>query len=235
MKWEITLRVFRFDPERERKPKFAEYEVPVDEYTRVLEALLWVKENIDPSLNLRYSCRMAMCGSCGMLINNKPRLACKTIIKTLKTDVVEVKPLPKFKVIRDLVVEMDDFFDKHRSVKPYLIRRNVQEQENPTGFYFQTSEEVRRYIQFAYCIMCGLCSSSCPIFRSGGRYLGPQALAQAFRYLADSRDEGFDVREKILNSDKGVWRCHFAGECSEACPKGVEPAEAIQRLRRKLL
>lgn len=231
----ITLKVFRFDPERDTRPKFVEYRVPVDEYTRVLDTLLWVKENIDPTLNLRYSCRMAMCGSCGMVINNKPRLACKTMVKDLKTDIVEVKPLSKFKVVRDLVVEMDDLFDKHRSVKPYLIRKDADEQENPVEFYSQTPKELREYIQYAYCIMCGLCSSSCPIFRSEGVYLGPQALAQAFRYLADSRDEGFDVREKILNSDRGVWRCHFAGECSEACPKGVEPAEAIQRLRRRLL
>uniref|UniRef100_A0A7C4WBT7 succinate dehydrogenase n=1 Tax=Geoglobus ahangari TaxID=113653 RepID=A0A7C4WBT7_9EURY len=232
---EVTLKVFRFNPEKDKKPRFQEYRVTVDRYTRVLEALLWVKENVDPSLSFRYSCRMAMCGSCAMLINGKPRLACKTIIGNLKTSVIELRPLPKFNVVRDLVVEMSDFFENHRSVKPYLIREDVEEQENPTNFYLQTPEELQKYVRFAYCIMCGLCSASCPIFKSGGKYLGPQAIAQAYRYILDSRDEGLDARREILNSEEGVWHCHFAGECSEACPKGVEPAEAIQRLRRLLL
>ncbi|MEM4540573.1 MAG: succinate dehydrogenase iron-sulfur subunit [Archaeoglobaceae archaeon] len=232
---EITFRVFRFDPMKDKKPRFRDYRVPIDNYTRVLEALIWIKENLDPTLNFRYSCRMAMCGSCGMIINNKPRLACKTFVKDLEADCIVIKPLRKFKVIRDLVVDMDEFFVKHRTVKPYLIRRDLEEQENPTKFYLQTEKELQEFIQYAYCIMCGLCSSSCPIFRVDGDYLGPQALAQAYRYIADSRDQGFKERAKIIDSEIGFWRCHFAGECSEACPKSVEPAEAIQRMRQLLI
>ncbi len=232
---EVTLKILRFDPLKDKKPRFQEYVVEVYEYTRVLEALIWVRENLDPSLSFRYSCRMAQCGSCGMLIDEVPRLACKTLIKDLGRDEVTIKPLPKYRVIKDLVVEMDDFFEKHRSVKPYLIRKNREEQEKPKKFYVQLPHELQRYLNYGYCIVCGLCSSSCPNFDSSWEYLGPQALSQAYRYIVDSRDEGFEERYEVLNSNSGVWRCHFASECSENCPKGVEPAQAIQMLRRMIL
>lgn len=231
----VVLRVFRFDPSKDEKPYFREYTVQADRYTRVLEALIWVRENIDSTLSFRYSCRMAQCGSCGMLINEVPRLACKTLIKDLKSDVVTIKPLPKYRVVKDLIVDMDGFFEKHRAVKPYLIRMDRQEQEAPSGFYIQYPDELYRYLNYGHCIMCGLCSSSCPVFDSSWDYLGPQALSQAYRYIADTRDEGLEARVALLNSDSGVWRCHFASECSESCPKGVEPAQAIQMLRRSLI
>ncbi len=232
---DVVLRVLRFDPSKDEKPYFQEYTVQTDRYTRVLEALIWVRENIDPTLSFRYSCRMAQCGSCGMLINEVPRLACKTLINDLKSDVVTIKPLPKYRVIKDLIVDMGSFFEKHRAVKPYLIRLDMQEQEAPTEFYTQYPHELNKYLNYGYCIMCGLCSSACPNFDSSWQYLGPQALAQAYRYTADSRDQGFEARVGVLNSNSGVWRCHFAAECSESCPKGVEPAQAIQMLRRALI
>ncbi len=232
---EVIFEVFRFDPKKDKKPYFKEYKVPVGRYTRVLEALIWIRENLDPTLNFRYSCRMAMCGSCGMLINGKPRLACKTLIKDINSDRIKIEPMPKYRVLRDLVVEMRPFFSKHRLIKPYLIREDVEEQEHPTEFYKQTQEELRKYIRYYYCVMCGLCSSSCPNFDSSWEYVGPQALAQAYRYVADSRDQGFEKRKDILDSKVGVWRCHFAAECSEACPKDVDPARAIQLLRRKII
>jgi len=231
---EVIFEILRFDPKGNRK-YFSEYRVEVTGYTRVLEALLWIRENLDPTLNFRYSCRMAMCGSCGMLINGKPRLACKTLVRDIYNDRIRIEPMPKYRVLRDLVVEMHPLFSKHRSVKPYLIREDLEEQEKPTGFYKQTGEELRRYIRHYYCVMCGLCSSSCPNFDSRLEYLGPQALAQAYRYIADNRDQGFEERRAVLDSKAGVWRCHFAAECSEACPKDVDPAKAIQLLRRKLI
>jgi succinate dehydrogenase / fumarate reductase iron-sulfur subunit len=231
----LTFRVFRFNPKKDKKPYFKDYEVPVDRYTRVLEGLIWIKENLDSTLNFRYSCRMAMCGSCGMVVNGRPRLACKTLVRDLKGEVIRIEPIPKFRILRDLVVEMESLFAKHRYVKPYLIRENLEEQESPTLPYKQTPKELEKYIRYYYCVMCGLCSSSCPNFDSGWEYLGPQALAQAYRYLADSRDQGFKERVRILDSDIGVWRCHFAAECSEACPKDVDPAAAIQLLRRKII
>lgn len=234
-KSEITFKVLRFDPSKDDRPYYVKYKVPVDKYTRVLEGLIWIRENIDSSLSFRYSCRMAQCGSCGMLINNRQRLACKTIVRDLRSETITLEAMPKYRVIRDLVVDMDDFFVKHLTVKPYLIRDDRDEQENPTAFYLQYPEELYKYLKYGYCILCGLCSSACPVFEGNGEYLGPQAIAQAYRYIADSRDQGLKYRRPILNSNSGVWRCHFAGECSEACPKGVDPAQAIQKIRRGLI
>lgn len=231
----VTFKIFRFNPRKDPKPFYKEYKVPVSRYTRVLEALLWIKENVDSTLNFRYSCRMAMCGSCGMLINGKQRLACKTLVKDIDSEVILVEPLPKYPVVRDLVVDMSIFFVKHRMVKPFLLREDKEEQENPTQAYRQTPAELENFEKYARCIMCGCCSSACPNFDSQWGYLGPQALAQAYRYIADSRDEGFNERYGILTSNAGIWRCHFAGECSEVCPKEIDVAEALQLLRRKLV
>lgn len=235
LQMEVTFRVLRFDPLKDSNPYYQDYKVTIDKYTRVLEALLWVREEVDPTLNLRYSCRMAQCGSCGMLINYRQRLACKTLVKELETETVIIEPMPGYRVIKDLVVDMDNFFVKHLSVKPYLIREDVEEQVQPSTYYVQYPQELYRYLNYGYCILCGLCSSACPQFDSELDYLGPQALAQAYRYLADSRDQGSKARAPVINSNSGVWKCHFAGECSEACPKGVEPAKAIQMIRRGLI
>lgn len=231
----VILRVQRFDPERDTSPYLQVYEVPYRRGMTVLEALLYVKENLDPTLSFRYSCRMAVCGSCGMLINGVQRLACATQISVLGP-VVEIKSLPNFPIIRDLVVDLSRFFEKHKAVKPYLIRRDVEEQERPTKEYLQKPEElVSSYLQFSYCIKCGLCVSACPVAGYDEQYLGPEALAQAYRYIADSRDQGAEERIKIVDSPHGCWNCHFAGSCSHVCPKGVDPALAIQLLKRTVI
>jgi succinate dehydrogenase / fumarate reductase iron-sulfur subunit len=228
----VTFEVLRYNPETDRKPMMKSYQVPLKKGMTVLDGLLWLKENVDNTLAWRSSCRMGVCGSCGMFINGKPRLACNNQIVHLESDKIQVKPLPNFEIIRDLVPNLEEFFHKHRSLKPYLIRRELQELNNPTGEFFQSPGELVDYIQFAYCIKCGLCLSACPTVATDSRYHGPQALAQAWRYNADSRDEGAQDREKEVYSRDGVFGCHFAGECSQVCPKGVDPGFAIQLLKR---
>jgi succinate dehydrogenase / fumarate reductase iron-sulfur subunit len=209
-----------------------QFTVPVTKGMTVLDGLTWIKEHEDRTLSWRSSCRMGICGSCGMFINALPRLACNNQIVHLHSDKVVVKPLPNYDMIRDLVPDLEKLFSKHRSVKPYLIRQDLKEQNLPTGEYFQSAEELVNYIQFAYCIKCGLCLSACPTVATSEQYTGPQALTQGWRYMLDSRDDGTEERAKELYSNHGVYRCHFAGACSQVCPKGVDPALAIQMAKK---
>jgi succinate dehydrogenase / fumarate reductase, iron-sulfur subunit len=224
----VRFEVLRYNPEKDKTPYLNQFAVPVTKGMTVLDGLHWIKEHEDCTLSWRSSCRMGICGSCGMFINGLPRLACNNQIINLHSNVITVKPLPNFDIIRDLVPDLESMFNKHRAVKPYLIRRDVAEQNFPTGEYFQSSEELVNYIQFAYCIKCGLCLSACPTVATSENYTGPQALTQGWRYEADSRDEAAQERAEEMYSDHGVYRCHFAGACSQVCPKGVDPAMAIQ-------
>ena len=228
---EVTFSVLRYNPETGSKPKMQTYKVPYTKGLTVLDGLLWIKENLDATLSWRSSCRMGVCGSCAMFINGLPRLACTNQIAHLETDFIEVKPLPNYDIIKDLVPDLDGFFKKHQSVKPYIIREQVEELNNPTGEFFQSPEELVNYIQFAYCIKCGACLSACPTVATDDQFLGPQALSQAWRYMADTRDEGGKERENVYTSH-GVFNCHFAGACSDVCPKGVDPGFAIQQLKK---
>jgi succinate dehydrogenase / fumarate reductase iron-sulfur subunit len=224
----VRYEVLRYNPGTDGKPRLQQYSVPVTKGMTVLDGLNWVKEHEDPTLSWRSSCRMGVCGSCGMFINGLPRLACNNQIIHLHSDVITIKPLPNYDMVRDLVPDLEGLFAKHRSAKPYLIRKDPAEQNLPTGEYFQSDEELVNYIQFAYCIKCGLCLAACPTVATSDEYTGPQALTQGWRYTVDSRDEGLKERESELFSSHGVYRCHFAGACSQVCPKGVDPAMAIQ-------
>ena len=230
----ITLRIARFNPSHDNEKQFMEFNVPYEKWTTVLEAILEVKKHFDHSVAVRYSCRQSTCGSCGMIINGKPRLACFTKISELESDVVTVEPMNNFPIIRDLAVRFERLFDTHHKIKPYLIRDDSEISTNEKEF-MQSPEELEQYIQFANCIKCGLCNSACPTMATDSSFIGPQALAQAYRYVADSRDKGKDSRLKIIDDSHGIWRCHFAGSCSQVCPKGVDPAMGIQFLRGYLL
>jgi succinate dehydrogenase / fumarate reductase iron-sulfur subunit len=231
----VIFRVQRYVPEDGAGSRVVEYRVPVAEGMTVLDGLIHVKERLDGSLSWRASCRMGICGSCGMWINGRPRLACQTQVAELGTGVVQVRPLPNFPVIRDLVPDLGSMIEKHRGIRPYLLRRDLDELERPTAEYVQTRADMERYVQFAYCIKCGCCMGACPTLATDVRYLGPQPLSQVHRYNADTRDDGFEERREVVSASAGVWRCHFAGECSEVCPKGVDPALAIQRVKRELV
>lgn len=228
----VTMRIARFNPSTDHSTRFSEYQVPVEKWTTVLDAILDVKKHFDHSVAVRYSCRQATCGSCGMLINGRPRLACFTKISELDSNVVTVEPMHNFPVIRDLAVRFERLFETHQKVKPYMMRDDI---DTDTRDIIQTPEQLEQFIQFSNCIKCGLCNSACPTMATDSSFVGPQALAQAYRYVADSRDRGRDSRLKVIDESHGIWRCHFAGSCSQVCPKGVDPAMGIQLLRGYLL
>ncbi|MCH8972705.1 MAG: succinate dehydrogenase/fumarate reductase iron-sulfur subunit [Thaumarchaeota archaeon] len=229
----ITLRILKFNPKIDDKKKFIEYQIPYEKWTTVLDTILDVKKHLDHSIAVRYSCRQASCGSCGMIINGRPRLACFTKISELDSSVITVEPMNNFPIIRDLVVGFDRLFKTHKKLKPYIISEDSETISSKE--FLQTPQEVEKYIQFANCIKCGLCNSVCPTMATDSSFIGPQALAQAYRYVADTRDKGKDDRLKIIDDSHGIWRCHFAGSCSQVCPKGVDPAMGIQLLRGYML
>ncbi|MFB6469634.1 MAG: succinate dehydrogenase iron-sulfur subunit [Vulcanisaeta sp. AZ3] len=230
-----TFKVRRYDPER-RTYYWKEYKVELTNHETVLDGLLKIKANQDATLSFRYSCRMGICGSCGMIINGTPRLACETKPYDLGTEVVTIEPLSNFEPIKDVAANFLDFFEKHRSVKPWLIRMDEVEQfEKPKSYYLQTEDQLIEYLEFSYCIKCGLCYSACPMVFLNKDYLGPQALAQAYRWSADNRDEGATLRLKIVDNENGIWSCHYSGTCSKVCPKDVDPALAINLLKHWLL
>jgi succinate dehydrogenase / fumarate reductase, iron-sulfur subunit len=232
---EVTVRVRRFEPGIDREPRWETHEIEVAPGMTVLDALWQIKERRAPGLAWRSSCRMGICGSCGMQVNGRPRLACNTQVSELDGDEVTVAPLPNFGIVKDLVPDLSPMFEAHRGVSPYLVRDDHIEQEAPTREYRQTPGEQERYLQFSYCIKCGCCMAACPTVATDPAYAGPMPLGQAHRYDSDSRDGGFDRRREVLSGGSGPWRCHFAGECSQVCPKGVDPAKAIQLLKQDLV
>ena len=232
---QILFKVQRYNPEQDSTPHFQEFTVPASRGTTVLEGLIYIKENLDSSLAFRTSCRMAICGSCAMLINNYPHLACHTQIEEFHSDTLTIKPLPNLPIIKDLVADLIPFFNTHKSLKPYIIRHDAEEMENPAAEFAQTPQQLQTFLQFTYCVKCGICVAACPTAASDKLFLGPQALAQCYRYCADNRDEGEQERFPVVDTDHGIWHCHLAGACSEACPKGLDPALAIQLLKRRLV
>ena len=229
----VTFRIRRYNPVSGRE-WWQEYKVKTSRGMTVLDALLKIKEEIDHTLVWRYSCRMGVCGSCGMVINGVPRLACQTQVAEVADEsnpVVTLEPLYNFPVIRDLLTDFTSFFEKHKKVKPYLIRNDKEEQEDPKGPYIVTPEQFEYLEEFTLCISCGLCYAACPVAASDPEYLGPQALGYLFRYVVDPRDEAWEMRLMIADDEHGCHRCHYAGTCSMVCPKVVDPAQAIQRLR----
>ena len=232
---QVTFRLRRYEPGKDHEPRWEEHRLELTPGMTVLDGLWKVKELSAPSLAWRSSCRMGICGSCGMFINGRPRLACNTQIAELKSDVVAVAALPNFSIIKDLVPDLQPMFETHRELVPYLLRNDTAEQDDPTREYRQTPHELERYLQFSYCIKCGCCMAACPTVATDPQYAGPMPLGQAHRYNTDTRDAGFGARRELLSGESGPWRCHFAGECSQVCPKGVDPAKAIQLMKQDLV
>ena len=232
----IKLKVYRENRGQASGSHYDTFEVPYKKWTTVLDALLYVKSYRDPSVAIRYSCRMASCGSCGMKINGMPKLACYTKISELESSTIECEPLSNFPIIRDLVTDFSRFFNHHKSMEPYIQNNggNDDDTNKETFSLYQSPEDVDKYLQFSYCIKCGLCYSACPTVGTDMNFPGPQALAQQYRYFADTRDES-KKRLDIVDDRHGIWRCHFAGSCSKVCPKGVDPAMGIQLLRSYML
>lgn len=223
----IRVEVFRYRPEESVEPTWQSYDVRCREDWVVLDALNHIKDHIDGTLSYRWSCHMAVCGSCGMRVNDQPVLACKSFLRD-HPDHIRVAPLDNFPVERDLVINQDGFMESLSAVKSWLIPRGTA----PEGQeYRQLPEELARFRQYSMCINCLLCYSACPQVGLNEGYLGPAALALAHRYNLDSRDGGRHERNETTASDRGVWECTFVGECSEVCPKHVDPAGAIQQMK----
>ena len=225
----ITVQVARYRPEEESEATFQEYEVPRHKEWVVLDGLNYIKDQLDGTLSYRWSCRMGICGSCGMTVNGEPKLTCATFLTDYGEGPVRVEPLRNFPVIRDLVVEIGDFMRKLISVKPWIIR--TQDKPLSEGEYLQTPQEMDKYQQFSMCINCMLCYAACPAYGLDPKFVGPAAIALAQRYNLDGRDQGAQQRLDILSEHEGIWGCTFVGECTQVCPKNVDPAGAIQRYK----
>ncbi len=225
----VTLAVTRYRPEQESEPSLQTYEVPFRKDWVVLDALNYIKDNLDGSLSFRWSCRMGVCGSCGMMVNGSPKLTCAAFLSDDLPGPIRVEPLQYFPIIRDLVVDMGDFMHKLKKVKPWIIRK--EEKPLAEGEYLQTPDQLEMYKQFSMCINCMLCYAACPIYGLEPGFIGPAAIALAQRYNLDSRDEAARERLEILSEHDGMWQCTFVGECTKVCPKSVDPAGAIQQLK----
>lgn len=226
----VELEVLRFNPETDAEPRFQRYSVPCMNEWVVLDALNHVKETIDPTLSYRWSCHMAVCGSCGMMINGEPKLACKAFLREYE-GVIRVEPLAHFPIQRDLVTVIDDFVTKLKRVKPYLIPKEDQPVE--AGEFRQSPAELKKYKQYTLCINCMLCYAACPEYGLVPKFIGPAAISLAHRYNEDSRDGGREQRQQEIASNEGVWECSFVGACSEVCPEHVDPAGALQQVKIK--
>lgn len=224
---EIDIEVFRYNPEIDTAPHFDSFRVPFSDDTSVLQGLQYIKDNLDGSLSFRWSCRMAVCGSCGQMVDGVPHLSCKTFLREYYPNKIRVEPLNHFPVVRDLVVDLTDFLHKLPRIKPFIIRK--EEKSPDEGVYTQTPAQLARYKQFSQCINCLLCYAACPQYGLNTDFSGPAILALLHRYNADSRDQGRAERMPFVNAEDGVWGCMLVGYCSEVCPKQVDPAAAVNR------
>lgn len=230
----VHLKVFRYDPEVEEKqePRYDDFHVPLEKGMTVLDALIYARDHFDSSLTFRHSCRMAVCGSDGFFINGSQRLGCQTQISDLDSP-VQVEPLPHEPVIKDLVVDMDHFFERMESIEPYF-----QPDELPDGELEEQrqSPENREKIKIASrCIQCGCCTSSCNPSQTDDQYIGPAAIVKGFRFYFDEREgeQAQDHRLDLLSEEHGVWQCHTQFSCTEVCPKDIPITEEIQEMKRE--
>jgi succinate dehydrogenase / fumarate reductase iron-sulfur subunit len=224
------LKIRRYDPERDSEPHWESYEVPYDASDRLLDALHYVKWNIDGSLAFRRSCAHGVCGSDAMRVNGVNKLSCKVLVKDLGAE-ISIEPIKGLPVEKDLIVDMEPFFDSFKAVKPYLMT----EGHEPTRERLQSAADRERFDDTTKCILCAACTTSCPVFWNDGEYFGPAAIVNAHRFIFDSRDSGAEERLEILNEKEGVWRCRTTFNCTDACPRGIEVTKAIQEVKRALI
>ena len=227
----IELRILRYRPAQDTEPHYVSYRIDYTDEMSVLQALQTVKDDQDGSLSFRWSCRMAVCGSCGMMIGGEPKLACSTFLRDLAPGPVTVAPLENFPIERDLVVTVADFVKKIESVYPFIMPKERKPIE--AGEYLQTPAQMAAYEPFSDCINCMLCYAACPQFAANPDFIGPGAMALLQRYNGDSRDGGTQARLDLIHGENGVWSCTAVGLCSEVCPKQVDPANAVNQNKTK--
>ena len=228
----VTMRIRRFNPEVSADAVWEDFQLEIDPKERVLDGLHKIKWDIDGTLTFRRSCAHGICGSDAMRINGKNRLACKTLIKDINPEKpITVEAIKGLTVLKDLVVDMDPFFQAYRDVMPFLVTKGNE----PTRERLQSPEDRERFDDTTKCILCAACTSSCPVFWNDGQYFGPAAIVNAHRFIFDSRDEAGEQRLEILNDRDGVWRCRTTFNCTDACPRGIEVTKAIQEVKRALI
>ncbi len=225
----MKFKVFRLDLENGGSPHFDEFDVPVERGMTVLEGLYYILENLDSSLAFRCSCRCAICGSCAMYINGRPRLSCRTQIAGLGTGEVHIRPLSNLPIVKDLVVDMNPFFDNYKSIEPYLIPAK----QPPEKEYHQSVQEREKIDGAINCLLCGICYGTCPAVSSRKSFLGPAAITKAFRFINDSRDGETEKRLSVVATEDGIYRCHTISNCQEFCPKDIDPSRFILGLKRR--
>lgn len=227
----VKLSIRRFDPEKSEEASWQEFEVEMHSTDRVLDALHKIKWEQDGTLTFRRSCAHGVCGSDAVRINGRNRLACKTLIKDLDINsTITVEPIKGLPVEKDLVVDMNPFYQAYRDINPFLVANDKPEKER-----LQSPEDRARYDDTTKCILCAACTTSCPVFWTDGQYFGPAAIVNAHRFIFDSRDEEAEVRLDILNDKEGVWRCRTTFNCTEACPRGIEVTKAIAEVKQAIL
>lgn len=241
----MMFKIYRNDG---REEYYKTYEVPYREGQTVLDALFHIQEKIDDSLSFRYSCRGAVCGSCAMLIEKVPRLACRTQVKKVKEQKKDIKhykaldegedlsdeyilvePLPHLDVKKDLIVDMEKFYENYEKIEPYLKPKETPEKE-----HLMSSDEVTELEDYTNCILCAACFGSCPVNGENEKYIGPAALAKLYRFHIDSRESESENRLELADDENGWWDCDFHTNCKKVCPKGVPPNFAIGRARQEL-
>ena len=227
----VKLKIFRYDPQKDKEPYYQTYEVEADPMERLLDCLNRIRWEQDPTLSYRWSCGHGVCGSDGMRINGICGLPCQKLVKDLKEEGL-IEPLPVFKVVKDLIVDLGPFFEKYNSMKPYLITRaSLPEQERK-----QSPEEQHLFGEAIRCILCACCTASCPTNQNKETetYVGPAALIRAFRYLFDSRDEASGERVALLDHKDGAWGCQTLWKCTEVCPKEIPVTKQIGRIKKRI-
>lgn len=227
---QVTLKIFRYNPETDEKPYYDTFTVEAEATDRVLDLMEYIKDYHDGTLAYRRSCAHGVCGSDSMRINGVNRLACKVLVQDLGKSKITVEPMLGFKVLKDLIVDMEPFFEHYRSMLPYLINDDPP----PNKERLQSVEERARFDDTTKCILCAACTTSCPSYWANDQYVGPAAIVNAHRFIFDSRDKGAAERLKILNDEFGVYRCHTIFNCTEACPRDIEVTRAIGEVKRAI-
>ena len=227
---QVTLKVFRYNPEKDKKPHYETYKIEADPTDRVLDLLEHVKGYYDGTLSFRRSCAHGICGSDAMRINGRNRLACKILVKDLGGNKIVIEPILGLRVIKDMIVDMEPFFEHYRSVLPYMINNDPP----PKQERLQSPQQRERFDDTTKCILCAACTTSCPSFWANDKYVGPAAIVAAHRFIYDSRDRAAAERLKILNDQFGVYRCHTIFNCTDACPREIQVTKAIGEVKQAI-
>jgi len=227
---QVTVKVFRFNPEKDKKPHYESYRLEAQPTDRVLDLLEYIKGYYDGTLSFRRSCAHGICGSDAMRINGRNYLACKALVKDLHSTKITVEPVMGLKVIKDLIVDMEPFFEHYRSVMPYLVNNEPP----PPQERLQSIEERERFDDTTKCILCACCTTACPSFWASDEYVGPAAIVAAHRFIFDSRDRAAAERLRILNDQFGVYRCHTIFNCTVVCPREIEITQAIGEVKKAI-